>query len=190
MRSGNDPSIFPGPPDTYASYGVPWANASNTPFRLYKHWIHEGGIASPLIAYWPGVIGNNEITHQPGQVTDIMATCVDVAGAKYPEMYEGESITPPEGKSLVPIFEGHRSEGRDAMYWEHEGNRAVRKDEWKLVTRYPGDWELYNLEADRTERNNLALRHPEKVEELAALYSRWADRCGVLPRDEIKKLLR
>ena len=189
VRSGNHPSIFPGPPDTYASYGVPWANASNTPFRLYKHWIHEGGIATPLIAYWPGVIRNNEITHQPGQATDIMATCVDVAGAKYPETFGGESITPMEGRTLVPIFEGQRSENRDAMYWEHEGNRAVRKDEWKLVTRYPGDWELYNLEADRTERNNLAQRHPEKVAELAALYSRWADRCGVLPRDEIKKLI-
>ncbi len=180
--------VPPGPPDSFLSYGLPWANASNTPFRRYKHWVHEGGISTPLIAYWPAVIQRSGITHQPGHVIDLMATCLDVAGAEYPKTYNGKPITPLEGKSLRPIFEGKTRKGHDAIFWEHEGNRAVRQGKWKLVSRHPGrrakhpgPWELYDIEADRTELNDLAKKQPEKVRELVALYDAWAKRAGVQP---------
>ena len=170
-----------GTAESHSSYGLAWANASDTPFRRYKHWVHEGGIATPLIAHWPAVIKQRgKLTHQPGHVIDIMATCVDVARAEYPSEYKGNKITPMEGRSLVPAF-GNKSIERQAIYWEHEGNRAVRLGKWKLVSRHPGDWELYDLEADRTELNDLSEKYPEKLEGLKALYKSWAERCGVQP---------
>lgn len=173
--------VMPGPADTYIAYGKPWANASNTPFRRYKHWVHEGGISTPLIAHWPAQIkSRGELRHQPGHLIDIMATCVDVARAEYPSEYKGNKITPMEGKSLAPAF-GNKPIEREAIYWEHEGNRAVRRDKWKLVSRHPGGWELYDLEADRTELNDLSQKRPEKVAELKAMYESWAKRCGVQP---------
>ena len=173
--------VMPGPADTYIAYGRPWANASNTPFRLYKHWVHEGGIATPLIAHWPSRIkARGKLRHQPGHLIDIMATCVDIAGANYPSEYKGNTIIPMEGKSLVPAFD-NKSIEREAIYWEHEGNRAVRKGKWKLVSRHPGKWELYDLETDRTELNNLAEKYSEKVEQLKVMYENWAARCGVQP---------
>ncbi len=172
----------PGGVDSYMSYGQSWANASNTPFRRYKHWVHEGGISTPFIAYWPRVIETGgTITHEVGHLIDVMATCLDVAGAGYPRDYKGEEITPLEGKSLLPVFEGRGRPGHKALFWEHEGNRAVRQGKWKLVAANGGPWELYDLEADRTELNNLAAERPEKVSELKALYEAWATRCGVLP---------
>ena len=176
-----------GPADSYTSYGLPWANASNTPFRLYKHWVHEGGIATPLIAYWPSVMRRKgSITHQPGHLVDLMATCLDVAGTPYPKTYQGRAITPAEGKSLLPVFQGRRRAGHEALYWEHEGNRAVRQGKWKLVSRHPDDWELYDLEADRTETRNLAASNAAKVKKLAAGYDAWAARCGVTPWAEVQ----
>ncbi len=173
--------VMPGPADTYIAYGRPWANASNTPFRLYKHWVHEGGISTPLIAHWPSRIKtHSELHHQPGHLIDIMATCVDVGGAKYPSEYKGNRIIPMEGRSLAPAFENKPIQ-REAIYWEHEGNRAVRQGKWKLVSKHPGQWELYDLEADRTELNNLAQKYPEKVAQLKAMYESWAARCGVQP---------
>jgi arylsulfatase len=173
--------VMPGAADTYIAYGKPWANASNTPFRRYKHWVHEGGISTPLIAHWPAQIrSRGKLRHQPGHLIDIMATCVDVAGAEYPSEYKGNKITPMEGKSLVPAF-GNKPIERQAIYWEHEGNRAVRQGKWKLVSRHPGEWELYDLEADRTELDNLAEKYPARVQQLKTLYESWAARCGVQP---------
>lgn len=173
--------VMPGPADTYIAYGKPWANASNTPFRLYKHWVHEGGISTPLIAHWPARIkAHDELRHQPGHLIDIMATCVDVGDATYPAEYKGRKIIPMEGKSLLPAFDDKPIE-REAIYWEHEGNRAVRQGKWKLVSKRPGGWELYDLEADRTELNNLAQKYPQKVEQLKVMYGNWAARCGVQP---------
>jgi arylsulfatase len=173
--------VMPGPADTYIAYGKPWANASNTPFRLYKHWVHEGGISTPLIAHWPAQIkSRGKLRHQPGHLIDIMATCVDVARAEYPSEYKGNKITPMEGRSLVPAFYNKPIE-REAIYWEHEGNRAVRQGKWKLVSKHPGGWELFDLDADRTELNNLSEKYPQKVEQLKAMYESWAARCGVRP---------
>jgi arylsulfatase len=112
---------------------------------------------------------------------DIMATCLDVADVSYPQEYDGNEIIPLEGKSLKPVFEGANREGHEALFWEHEGNRAVRKGDWKLVSDHPFGWELYNMKDDRTETDNLAGENPEKVKELSGMYEEWANRCGVEP---------
>ena len=179
VMRGNDPTVMPGSEDTYQSYGVPWANLSNTPFREYKHWVHEGGIATPLIAHWPAAIDDvGALRHRPGQLTDIMATCLDVAGADYPTRFNGHDIIPLEGTTLAPIFHDQPNH-KEALIWEHEGNKAVRRGRWKLVCKYPGDWELYDIVANRTETEDLAERHPEIVEKLGAIHDAWAERCGV-----------
>ena len=185
VQRGNDPNVMPGDETTYQSYGVPWANVSNTPFRLYKHWVHEGGIATPFIVHWPNrVTDHGALREQPGQLTDVMATCLDIAGADYPETYNEHDILPLEGTSLTPIFD-NRDNGKEYLIWEHEGNGAVRKGKWKLVKRYPGDWELYDIEADRPELNDLANENPDVVSELSAIYDAWAERCGIEPWDNI-----
>lgn len=190
VRFGNDPALMPGPEDTYQSYGTAWANLSNAPFRLYKHWIHEGGIATPFIVHWPaGIAEKGGLRHNPGQLPDIMATILDVTGADYPGTFGGNAILPCEGESLVPSFASAYSP-RGPMFWEHEGNAAVRVGKWKLVRKYPGAWELYDMEADRTEMHDLAGQHPQRVAEMSAQYDVWADRCGVIPRDKILALMK
>lgn len=186
MHKGNSPNIIPGGPDTYASYGQPWANVSNTPFRLYKHWVHEGGISTPLICNWPGVTQPGTMTSQIGHVIDIMATCLEVAGAKYPKTFNDNKITPLAGVSLLPILEGQQRKVRP-IFWEHEGNRAVRWGDWKLVSRYTNSWELYNMVADRTELNNLAPQNPEKVKKMIAMYDDWAKKSDVVPWEIVEK---
>ncbi|MEC9091418.1 MAG: sulfatase/phosphatase domain-containing protein, partial [Planctomycetota bacterium] len=174
--------VMPGPADTYIAYGKGWANASNTPFRMYKHWVHEGGIASPLIAHWPKQIQRKgDFERQPSHLIDLMATCVDIAKAQYPSQYKGQPIKPLEGQSLIPAFAG-QSIDRDALYWEHEGNRAIRQGKWKLVAKgATGPWELYDIGKDRTELNNLAAELPEKTKELAQKWDVWAKRANVYP---------
>ena len=179
VQIGNDPSIMPGGPDTYQSYGKPWGNAANSPFREYKMWVHEGGIATPLIVHWPARIrSRGELRHHPGHVVDIMATCVEAAGARYPSLYNGHSIIPMEGKSLLPAFDGVPTD-RKTLYFEHMGNRAVRAGKWKLVAEKDRTWELYDLEADRTETRDLSDRFPERVGKLARMYRKWAARTNV-----------
>ncbi|MDX1928280.1 MAG: arylsulfatase [Pirellulaceae bacterium] len=180
VRQGK--GVMPGGPDTYIGYGRNWANVSNTPFREYKHWQHEGGISSPLIAHWPaGIDRAGQLETSPAHLIDIMATCIDLAGAAYPTEFAGQTIQPLEGVSLAPAFAGQRLSRSQPLFWEHEGNRAIRAGDWKLVSKHPGVWELYNMVADRTETHNLAAEQPEKVQELAGLWDAWAAKVGVLP---------
>ena len=176
-------AVLPGPVDTYISYGQSWANVSNTPFREYKHWVHEGGIATPLIAHWPkGIPRRNALEHQPGHLIDIMATCVAVSGAHYPTDWKGQPITPMEGRSLTPALAGKPIPNRVALFWEHEGNRALRIGPWKLVAKSPrGKWELYDTDRDRTELHDLAEVQPDRTREMAAKWEEWAKRTHALP---------
>jgi len=182
VRQGED--VMPGPSDTYIGYGQNWANVSNTPFREYKHWEHEGGISTPLIAHWPrGIISTRQgqLETQPSHLIDLMATCVDIAGATYPSELNGQQIQPMEGMSLAPAFSGNPLNRSNPIFWEHEGNRAIRIGNWKLVSKHPGDWELYDMATDRTEMNDLASEQPERVAEMSTLWTAWADRVNVLP---------
>jgi arylsulfatase len=168
-----------GGPKSYLSYGSGWANAGSTPFRLYKHFAHEGGISTPFIAHWPaGVQRQGEIDHRPAHLADLMATCVGVSRASYPQRFRDRDVLPLEGASLLPILRGDRTNER-TLYFEHEGNRAVRAGRWKLVSAHQGPWELFDVDTDRSELTDLAARHPERVKELAARYDAWARRCGV-----------
>ncbi len=175
-------SGLPGASGSNVFCGESWANAQNTPFRLYKHYNHEGGISTPLIAHWPaGIASKGQFRQQPGHLIDIMATCVEISGAKYPTEFKGQPILPMEGKSLVPAFADKPIE-RDALYWEHEGNAAVRAGDSKLVRKgRNGDWELYDLKADRSELNNLASIKPDEVKRLASKWDAWAARAQVIP---------
>lgn len=183
VRQG--PSVMPGPADTYIAYGRNWANVSNTPFREYKHWVHEGGISTPLIVHWPQGIATahrNRFIDDPAHLIDIMATCVDLAGCEHPSQFAGQSTLPWEGISLRPTFAGEPLNRENPLFWEHEGNRAVRDEGWKLVAKSPrGDWELYDMESDRTEMHNLAEEYPQKASHLARLWDAWAERAHVKP---------
>ena len=179
--TGNKPGVRPGPDDTFMSYDLPWANASNAPFRLFKRWIHEGGVSTPFIAHWPAAIAPGRISHAPMYITDITATCIDAAGAQYPDEFEGRRITPIEGESFLPLLRGGDFERQQPIYWEHEGNRAVRAGEWKLVAEHNGAWELYNMDEDRTELNDLSGGDPDRVRRMARLYEEWAAKCQVVP---------
>lgn len=179
-RGGTNPGIFPGGPDTYASYGRPWANAGNTPYRRYKRWMHEGGIATPMVAQWPAVIGSGRISHHVAHIIDLMPTFLEAAGGAYPETHNGNRLTPLEGISLYPLFGGREQEQEqhEALFWEHLGYNAIRMGSWKLVSE--GDnWELYDLENDRTELHNLAPEFPERVGEMSRMWEEWAVRANV-----------
>ena len=188
--------IAGGPDTTYVAYGKSWANVSNTPFREYKHWVHEGGIATPLIIHCPKMIRKpGRLSSFPGHLIDIMPTLVELTGAEFPENFGGYEITPPEGVSLVPLFSKERSERQQLIFWEHEMNRALRSGDWKLVSKgqllnggygqwknySTGKWELYNLKLDRAEMHDLSETYPDKVKELTALWEVHARRTGVFP---------
>jgi arylsulfatase len=184
------PGTPPGPKESFRSYGLPWANASNTPFRRYKHWVHEGGIASPLVAYWPGKIKANTLTAEPSHLIDLVPTFLELARAEHPKTNakSGKPSLPPEGRSLVPLLTGATDKQPErAIYWEHEGNRAVRLGKWKLVALHNKPWELYDIDADRVEMNDLAEKHPERVQEMKQMYQAWAKRCDVMPWAQINR---
>ncbi len=172
----------PGAAGSTVFCGKSWATLENTPFRRYKHFNHEGGVSTPLIVHWPaGFLAKGEFRRQPGHLIDIMATCVDVADAKYPTEFHGQTILPMEGRSLVPAFENKPIQ-REALYWEHEGNAAVRVGDWKLVRAgRRGVWELYDMKKDRTEMHDLSADHPDVAKDLLAKWKEWAERAHVKP---------
>lgn len=172
-----------------SSYGQGWANLSNTPFRLYKKYTHEGGASAPLIAHWPDRIKDGgSLRHQVSHVIDIMATCADAAGTTYPGFFNEHEIKPLRGQSLLPVFD-NEGEGHRRLYWEHEGNRAIRHGDWKLVARHGEPWSLYNMAEDRPELHNRIGEKPGLVNDLKADYLQWARNCNVLPRGKVQALM-
>lgn len=174
----------PGDAQSTVFVGECWALLNNTPFVRYKHYTDEGGIATPLIAHWPRGIDpgrRGKLEHQPGHVIDIMPTCLDVAGASYPKEFKGRTVTPLEGVSLRPGFDGRPLGRTQPLFWEHEGNRAVLDGNWKLVALADQPWRLYDIAKDRTEQENLAASDPDRVKALAAKWDAYAARAHVLP---------
>jgi arylsulfatase len=172
----------PGGPQSTVFLGQCWAMLANTPLRRYKHFTHEGGISTPLVVHWPAGIPadrNGQLERQPGHLVDLMPTFVEVSGAEYPTQYDGHAIQPLEGVSLVPALSGKPLERHEPIYFAHEGNRAVRSGKWKLVMKYKGPWELYDIVADRTEQNNLIDTQPATAERLIAQWGAWAKRSDV-----------
>jgi len=188
---GSDrPGTVCGASGSFPQYGECWANASNTPFRRYKHWVHEGGTATPLVVHWPAGIDetlNGSLVTEPAHLIDLMATCVDVSGAEYPTTYAGNAILPLEGRSLRPMFRGEPTGDVRPLFFEHEGNCAVRLGKWKLVATAGRPWELYDMDTDRTETTDLAATMPERVQEMAALWQAYAERALVYPKKGQKK---
>jgi arylsulfatase len=167
------------------SYGLPWAQVSNSPFRRYKSWAHEGGVSTPFIAHLPGVVPAGVVEHGVGHVVDVLPTLLEVTGASYPTRRGNRSIHPLEGQSLLPLLAGEGEWRRGPLCWEHEGKRAVRTATWKLVAMHNGPWELYDMTADRTECHDLSADRPDVVAELSAVYDEWADRLAVAEWDAI-----
>ena len=180
MRNVGD--IPPGPMNSFRTYDIAWANAGDTPFRKFKRWTHEGGICTPLIVKWPRVLKAGTICRAPGHVMDLMPTFCELAGADYPQQWKGQDVTACEGKSLVPLLRGEDRQPHQLLCWEFDGHKAVREGQWKLVgsgnPKELNNWELYDLEADRTELNNLAQQDPLRVERLANVWRNWARRTG------------
>ena len=181
---GGDPKARTGTPDSYNSFGISGANLCDTPFRKFKMYTHEGGIATPLVAHWPHGIPanlNGSLTSEAGHVIDLLPTCIDLAGAGYPETYGGNRVTPVAGRSLSPVLAGEKLDRPEGLFFEHQGNAAVRDGKWKLVRAHNRPWSLYDLHADRTELNDVAGSHPAQVEKMTAMWKAWADRVGALP---------
>ncbi len=174
-------------PTSFTAYGFEGANVSNTPFRSFKHWEYEGGTATPFIAYGPSIVKPGITSSKPGHIIDIMATCLNLAGASYPSTYNENKIKPTAGVSLLPLFKGQNWVGHKALFFEHEGNRAVRQGDWKLVSNYPdNEWHLYNMLTDRTELNDLSKSQSKKVQEMISLYQDWAQKSEVIPFEKLK----
>jgi arylsulfatase len=182
LMGGSPDEMVGGREGYFLTYGKGWANASNTPFRMYKHWVHEGGIASPFIAHWPaGIEDKGVIRREPCHLIDIAPTLYELAGARYPKNHGGHEIGGLEGVSLLPALRGEALERPSPIFFEHEGNRAVREGPWKLVSRHGKAWELYDLSRNRSETSDQAAGQPERVAKMTASYDAWAERCGVLP---------
>lgn len=168
-----------------SSYGQGWANVSNAPFRGYKRQNHEGGIATPCIVHWPAGGVKSGVTHEVGHVIDLLPTFAGVAGASYPAARAGEKVLPAEGRSLVPVLRGG-TVGRRVLFWEHEGNRAVREGDWKLVAQAGQPWKLYDLSRDRTESVDLIAQEPGRAVALENAWNTWAHRANVLPWADVQ----
>lgn len=190
ITMGNVTNLRPGDAQTFQSYDKPWANVSNAPFRLFKHFVHEGGISTPLVAHWPKGFAARGVAHASCHVVDILPTILDATGARYQSEIGGHEIQPCQGESLIGVFEGQDWAREQPIFWEHEGNAAIRLAQFKLVRLHGQPWELYDMDADRTELNNLAGKHLPLEKDLVAQYQSWADQVGVMNWDDaLPKLL-
>ncbi len=180
IEMGNRPSLRPGGALTYMSYDLPWANVSNAPFRLFKHWVHEGGISTPMIANWPARLGAPRVIHTPAHVVDLLPTILEAAGVPYPEEFGGSAIQKLDGESLMGLINGKDWTRERPLFWEHEGNCAIRIGEHKLVRKFNQSWELYNMEEDRTELNDLMGKNVPLTKKLIREYDNWAHKSGVM----------
>ena len=189
VEIGNRSRRRPGKEDTYMSYGLPWANVSNAPFRLYKHWIHEGGISAPCVIQWGTRITNpGRIVKSPIHFVDVFPTLLELAGASYPKEYQGRKLFSLPGESFVSSMNASW-ERKKPVFWEHEGNCGARMGKYKLVRFYPKAYELYDMEKDRTELNDVSELYPEIKKELQEAYENWAKETGVRSREEIIKMM-
>ena len=180
VTMGNRSDVRPGAATTYMSYGLPWANVSNAPFRKFKHYVHEGGISTPLLVQWPDKIRPGGIAHSPAHVADIMPTIMESTGVRRPNSREGHEMQALDGESFLPLLNGDAWTRQKPIFFEHEGNCAVRVGEFKLVKEFGRNWELYNIIEDRTEMHNLALGDQTRVHAMSEIYDEWALRTGVL----------
>jgi arylsulfatase A-like enzyme len=185
ISMGNIPNLNPGDDQTFQSYDKPWANVSNAPFRLYKHYVHEGGISTPLIAHWPNRIKPGQVIHDPWHVVDILPTILETTDSPYLTEYGGHEIQPLEGASFLERLCGSPSHRESPIFFEHEGHSAIRYNNLKLVRQHNQDWELYDMNKDRTELNNLAGQHPLTEIELKAMYQDWAKKAGVMHWEDV-----
>jgi arylsulfatase len=168
---GHDPSAPAGSAASFLSLGPGWSNAANTPLRRHKIWVHEGGIATPLIACWPaGISAAGQLRHAAGHVIDIAPTLVRLAGGEWPKTFDGSKMPPTPGRDLSSTFNEDRPIDHECLWWFHEGNRAIRQGDWKLVAARDESWQLYNLANDRAENHDLAAKHPGKVKELSDMW--------------------
>jgi arylsulfatase len=181
VRAGDIPELRPGPDTTFQAVELPWANVSDTPFRLFKRWIHEGGISTPFIVHWPDQIDKPNILNNPMHIIDISATCYEIAGAQYPKEHHDTEITPLEGESFLDALQGTELSRETPITIEHEGNRGIRIGDWKLVAEWNKPWELYNISDDRTEQNDLIDGEKDRARAFEKLYFEWAERAEVLP---------
>ncbi|MEI7533164.1 MAG: arylsulfatase [Verrucomicrobiae bacterium] len=183
---GHDPSAPLGSAKTYLGIGPGWASAANTPFRLYKSWEHEGGNCTPLIVHWPaGIQARGELRTNPGHLIDVVPTIFDLVGGKQPETVAGMPVPPLPGKSLVPVFAKDGTVKHDYLWFCHDGNRAIRMGDWKLVADHKQPWELYDLSVDRSETKNLASAYPEKVKEMEAAWIKHAEELKALAMQDL-----
>lgn len=180
IAMGNRPDLRPGSAVTYMSYDLPWANVSNAPFRLFKHWVHEGGISTPLIAHWPDGIEPGQIRHTSAHVVDLLPTILEVTGTDYPAEFNQSALQPLDGESFFSLLQGTAWERERPIFFEHEGNCAIRAGQFKLVCRFNHPWELYDMTADRTELNDLFDKDKARAQNLIKTYHHWAERAGVL----------
>ena len=180
---GHDPAAPPGSAKSYLCLGPGFSSACNTPFRRHKTWVHEGGISTPLIVHWPsGISAKGELRHTPGHCIDIVPTVLELAGVQKPKEWNGEPIPEAPGHSLVPAFAKDVTIPRESLWWFHEGNRALRVGDWKLVAAKGDPWALYDLRTDRAEQNDLAAKKPDKVKELERAWQEQTDRYTELAR--------
>lgn len=172
-------TIPAGEKGSYTTYGREWANASNTPFRLYKHWVHEGGISTPLIIHFPKLLKQGKVVHDVAHLIDVFPTILDLCKAEYPKVFHGINIQPPEGTSLKPLVTDGNWRGHEFLFWEHFGSRAVRMGKWKLVSEHNAPWELYDMDKDRSELHELSKIFPDTVALMEKEFLGWASRVGV-----------